>query len=82
MTRYEQDMYGRDIPQIREALQEISKTLKQIVTIISDPGDEVEHIYSKRKENYEKIFKTNYPAKMEDIWKDKKHDVYNHDDMD
>ena len=50
MNRYEQIMYERDLPGIRISLESISKTLKEIEklvkyqVIISDPGDEVEHI--------------------------------------
>jgi len=50
MTRYEQDMYQRDIPSIRKSLESISESLKTIITIISDPGDEVEHILDAPKE--------------------------------
>ena len=49
MTRYEQTMYERDIPGIRKALESIAKSLENIEKniIISDPGDEVEHLYEK-----------------------------------
>ena len=49
MTKYEQIMYERDIPGIREALENIAKSLKNIekTIIVSDPGDEVEHLYEK-----------------------------------
>ena len=48
MTRYEQEMFERDIPGIRDALKSIANSLKNIEKkiIVSDPGDEVEHIMS------------------------------------
>ncbi len=51
MTRYEQNMYERDLPGIRKSLESIAKTLKEIEKkiIISDPGDEMEHILDKKK---------------------------------
>jgi len=71
MTRYEQGMYERDLPGIRKSLESIAKTLKKLETIISDPGDEIEHIYERTS--------IDYPAKMRDVWKE---DPFNHDDMD
>ena len=44
MTRYEQTMYERDLPGIRKSLEKIAKSLETLTLIISDPGDEVEHI--------------------------------------
>ena len=44
MTRYEQTMYERDLPGIRQSLENIANSLQKIERIISDPGDEVEHI--------------------------------------
>ena len=44
MTKYEQQMYERDLPGIRKSLESIASTLKKMETIISDPGDEIEHI--------------------------------------
>ncbi len=58
MTKYEQIMYERDLPGIRRSLESIAETLKAIVVIISDPGDEVEHI-------------VDYPAEMSKVWDDK-----------
>lgn len=55
MTKYEQTMYERDLPGIRESLESIAKTLKSMENIISDPGDEVEHI-------------TDYPASIFRTW--------------
>ena len=50
MTRYERDMYEREIPSIRKSLEKISESLETIITIISDPGDELEHVYDAPKE--------------------------------
>tara|TARA_R100001594_G_C4025355_1_gene260061 strand:- start:1030 stop:1299 length:270 start_codon:yes stop_codon:yes gene_type:complete len=62
MTRYEQTMYERDLPGIRKSLERIADTLekmevvvKDMERIISDPGDEVEHI-------------VDYPAEMSKIY--------------
>ena len=55
MTGYEKTMYERDLPGIRRSLESIAESLKIMERIISDPGDEVEHI-------------TDYPAKMSKIW--------------
>jgi len=41
MTIYEKEFYGRDIPGIKKALERIATALE---VIVSDPGDEVEHI--------------------------------------
>ena len=62
MTRYEQTMYERDLPEIRKALTNISKSLQDIVTIISDPGDEMEHIYKGKKNQYDAL------RKLDEIW--------------
>jgi hypothetical protein len=57
MTKYEQIMYERDLPGIRRSLESIAETLKEIKVIISDPGDEVEHI-------------VDYRAEMSKVWND------------
>ena len=51
MTRYEQMMYERDLPGIRESLERIATILEKMEgvandmeKIISDPGDEVDPI--------------------------------------
>ena len=51
MTRYEQLMYERDLPGIRQSLERIATILEKMEgvandmkTIISDPGDEVDPI--------------------------------------
>ena len=49
MTKYEQQMYERDLPGIRKSLESIASTLKKMETIISDPGDEIEHIIEGEK---------------------------------
>ena len=53
MTRYEQTMYERDLPGIRKSLESIASALKEIKVIISDPGDEVEHIVHAKKSTKE-----------------------------
>jgi len=51
MTRYEKTMYERDLPGIRKSLESIANTLEEIKNriIISDPGDEVDHIIENKK---------------------------------
>ena len=48
MTGYERTMHEAHIPDIVRSLKSISESLKKLVDlheiIISDPGDEVEHI--------------------------------------
>lgn len=65
MTKYEQIMYERDLPGIRKSLEKIAETLgkmevvmNEMERIVSDPGDEVEHI-------------VDYPAEMSKVWGDK-----------
>lgn len=70
MTGYEKTLFERDIPQIRKSLQEISSTLKTIITIISDPGDEQDHVYSNPNQN----LLDNYVANVDRL-KDSIHDL-------
>jgi len=50
MTGYERTMHEAHIPEIVRSLRSISESLKKLVDIheiiISDPGDEIEHIIS------------------------------------
>jgi len=52
MNGYEKTFYERDVPQAVKALKEIAAQLNAIRTIISDPGDEDEHIYDSHKRAY------------------------------
>ena len=57
MNGYERTFYERDVPQAAKALKEIAEHLKVLTklyastVIVSDPGDEIEHIYSKPNSN-------------------------------
>lgn len=52
MNGYERTFYERDVPQAVKALKEIAEHLEVLTkVIISDPGDEIEHIYSKPNSN-------------------------------
>jgi hypothetical protein len=66
MTGYEQRMHEAHIPDIVRSLKSIAVSLQKLVdiyeVIISDPGDEVEHI------TLEKSIQENYTEKKSTIF--------------
>ena len=88
MTGYERTMYERDLPGIRKSLESIAASLQEIQKriIVSDPGDEVEHIeelpgtmpeWVKGLKSAVMVVKTNCAVKPK-----KKHDPYDVSEMD
>ena len=65
MNIYEKEFYGRDIPGIKKALERIADALE---VIISDPGDEVEHIAEVHMETDEEYVKRVAPLMAAENW--------------